>query len=919
MSNFYVGEVLFETGGTIDTPGDINVTSICDCTGSVGTAGQLLSSTGASLQWTTAGSAGIPCSIITGKGVLVTGTAANTPAALPVGTFGQVLLADSGCATGLKWGSVPTASVTGLGAMYGCVTSSAPNNTSVGYFTLPYGSTTCTIAIGNNSMIGAQGDSHIAIGVSIGSTGSGTACNIAIGNGIGGGNFQASLENVIIGQYAGCVCVSTSSKNVIIGAKAAQTLSTACNNVAIGYGVTPPAPTSDCTLAIGYDTGCHWLTGDSTKAIKPGAGIIDCANSCGTAGQVLASNGSNAVCWISIVNPTNATPTVEGIVLGCTTADRVSLGCSALTSLTTGLRNVAVGVNGLGLATSGCDNIAIGDDAACSLTDGLCNIAIGTLAMGNVVSVCSNTAIGYSTLRSSSGAGNVGVGNLVLCATTTGASNTAVGFYSLRNNSTGFNNTAVGLGTLCSATTAAGNVAVGTGALGLTTTSGCNTAIGTSVLRSSTGTFNTGLGNNALYANTTASNNVALGGNALICNTTGGTNTAVGVNALFANTTGACNTAIGTNSLCLSNGSFNVALGHLAGCSITTGSNNLVLGFNVQVPVVTGSCQLAIGFSTTDNWLTGTSTKAIKPGAGIIDCANSCGTAGQVLMSNGANAICWGTVGGGGGSSATPTAAGIVFGCTSADSTALGCETLLGLTSGTLNTAIGRGALSALTTGSRNVALGSGAGQSITTGCSNLILGYSTNVPNAAGDCQLAIGVSGSCWLSGDSNFAVKPGAGLIDSTNSCGTAGQVLTSTGSNSLQWATPQTSPFITYTTAPTSYTSGTPLLVGIWGGGTMEATISLDLVGYGGVQIFWNVWLSGDATNYNTGWNNINYWPTDPASGVYQGSWYVDFPVYPDPNANKWMLYFSPSTNSLNPSTFTFFYRLLGGGGAPAWQI
>jgi hypothetical protein len=54
------------------------------------------------------------------------------------------------------------------------------------------------------------------------------------------------------------------------------------------------------------------------------------------------------------------------------------------------------------------------------------------------------------------------------------------------------------------------------------------------------------------------------------------------------------------------------------------------------------SCQLAIGFSPTDTWLTGTDTKAIKPGAGIIDCNFSCGAAGQVLMSDGSNAVCWG-------------------------------------------------------------------------------------------------------------------------------------------------------------------------------------------------------------------------------------------------------------------------------------
>jgi hypothetical protein len=67
------------------------------------------------------------------------------------------------------------------------------------------------------------------------------------------------------------------------------------------------------------------------------------------------------------------------------------------------------------------------------------------------------------------------------------------------------------------------------------------------------------------------------------------------------------------------------------------------IGYDAQVASPTGSCQLAIGFSATDNWLTGDSTKAIKPGAGIIDCANVTGTSGQVLTSNGANAIEWST------------------------------------------------------------------------------------------------------------------------------------------------------------------------------------------------------------------------------------------------------------------------------------
>jgi microcystin-dependent protein len=57
---------------------------------------------------------GIPCQCLTAKGGLVTATAADTPSALPVGTNGQFLVANSACATGLQWGSaLPTGCSTG--------------------------------------------------------------------------------------------------------------------------------------------------------------------------------------------------------------------------------------------------------------------------------------------------------------------------------------------------------------------------------------------------------------------------------------------------------------------------------------------------------------------------------------------------------------------------------------------------------------------------------------------------------------------------------------------------------------------------------------------------------------------------------------------------------------------------------------
>jgi hypothetical protein len=89
-------------------------------------------------------------------------------------------------------------------------------------------------------------------------------------------------------------------------------------------------------------------------------------------------------------------------------------------------------------------------------------------------------------------------------------------------------------------------------------------------------------------------------------------------------------------------GDSNAFFGTGAAQSQASGDNNVAIGPGTALASTTGSCQLAIGFSGTENWLTGDSTKAIKPGAGIIDCAGTTGAAGKVLMSNGANAVCWG-------------------------------------------------------------------------------------------------------------------------------------------------------------------------------------------------------------------------------------------------------------------------------------
>jgi hypothetical protein len=154
---------------------------------------------------------------------------------------------------------------------------------------------------------------------------------------------------------------------------------------------------------------------------------------------------------------------------------------------------------------------------------------------------------------------------------------------------------------------------------------------------------NAALGFGTLCSLTTGGGNVAMGWRALVTMTTGNGNTAVGAQAGTA-ASGTDNAFVGSQSGCQVAGNQNSFFGICSGSTQVSGDSNVAIGFRTALASTTGSCQLAIGFSDTENWLTGDSTKAIKPGAGIIDCANVCGAANQVLVSTGANAIQWKSV-----------------------------------------------------------------------------------------------------------------------------------------------------------------------------------------------------------------------------------------------------------------------------------
>ena len=460
----------------------------------------------------------------------------------------------------------------------------------------------------------------------------------AIGVGAGGANTTANYMTAV-GACALC-SLTTGSSNTALGALAGKNITTGIQNLVLGANVNVPVASGDCQLAIGTNEGACWLTGCSNLNIQPGAGILDCAGSAGTAGYALTSTGSNKVVWSSVA-PSCATPLVRGIVFGCTQASNSALGQCALKSVTSGLSNTAVGYNALSSLTTttgstaigdsaaqnatGCQNVAVGAGAMFNNANGTLNTAVGHYSMLFSSGFC-NTALGQNSLRIVSGSNNVGLGinagnlltsgnsNVIIGPNVQAASDTnscqlAIGFSATDNWLIGYSTKAIkpggGIADCGGSCGTAGMVLMSTGSNGICwgTASGGSAATPTvaGTVKGLTGAVNTALGCNALVSDTSGYGNVALG-----------------VSALCSNVSAPYTTAVGACALCASTGSTNTALGALSGKNITTGYLNVIVGANVNAPSATGNCQLAIGWDATCYWITGDSNKNLCVYNGLV-------------------------------------------------------------------------------------------------------------------------------------------------------------------------------------------------------------------------------------------------------------------------------------------------------------
>jgi len=244
------------------------------------------------------------------------------------------------------------------------------------------------------------------------------------------------------------------------------------------------------------------------------------------------------------------------------------------------------------------------------------------------------------------------------------------------------------------------------------------------------------VGGNALKSVVTATGNTAVGFRAAE-NTTGAGNTAIGLYALLDNLGGGYNTAIGWNALANSLNNDNVGIGYGAMPGVTTSAKNVGIGKYAGGDLSEGTGQnVYIGYYASASGVNAGNEIVVGAGTdGKGSNTSVVGDANQTDFYAGQNGQCTAHV----GKIEITDAGGNVI---------VGTEALIMNVSGTYNTAIGAGAMRLGANGHGNTAIG-GMSLFACTSSSNTAIGSNSLQGITTGGENTAVGVSAGQYIEG--------------------------------------------------------------------------------------------------------------------------------------------------------------------------
>lgn len=489
------------------------------------------------------------------------------------------------------------------------------------------------------------------------------------------------------------------------------------------------------------DQNSHGVTIKSPQHSAGATYTLTLPNADGTSGQVLSTNGSGQLSFVTAggggatslnglsdvtIDTTNDSAYFISIPSGLSSApNNLVIGEGAGSSIVSSGGNTIIGQNAFKTSSDNNrqNNTIIGYQAVELATAQVFETVIIGKQAGYNMGNCGETtlighkagqednqygvtAVGWSASRSGNGYNSEHFGN--------GAGEHSNGAYCITiGTKAGRNldgNYSIGIGNRAASNNdAEGHISIGRDA-GYSNTSGIyNTNIGYYAgSNSSTTSSRTNVGYEAGRYNTADSNTYigSQSGTGVSGSSSGSNNVGLGRKAMFSHTTGSSNVGVGSSSLeQITTGSFNTAIGFQAGYNATIGSNNTSLGYGASPSSLNASNQITIGNSNV--------TLLRIPGLGSTD--------GHVLTySSSSGGIVLAAAGGGGASD------------------------LNGLSDCLVSTQyqsqyIGNVPANA-TTAERNVTLGFDAGNSITSGNNNVYVGYYAGFSSTWGENAVAIG-----------------------------------------------------------------------------------------------------------------------------------------------------------------------------------